>query len=774
MAEPNRALPAAPLPAPLSPPPDGDPIPCEYLLSKINRIADLPEPQLYVPRNKNSRVASTPLRLLQRAHINSSRPRGGPTRPIPATTTPISSENIHVSSTGGSKRAGYSTGPPNVSAYIQRLPTPIPASVLDMFEGSPEEAELAALELFKLINSSLGAKVNHSAAGPSLNAMPSSAALCLPVKLGQLTSNSALADSGARKCFIAHEIARWAEAHVRGARRELSEFPAAVVANAARVPILGKLTLPVTLGTHSYTADFYILPTCSYDLILGLDFFEKYDLSISDYASRVCIGKDNCIKRCECTRATPNTDTRATTASLAALTADTPQLEPFDTSNRFYEIYALRAEQLAPSGRALVHCTTKAPTNKNGIIHPLPNTRFTSCQYFFDSKRNDSSFDIEVTNLDPYMSLPIPRTTVIGFLELLEDCAYAKYTHDASGPALPSDGIEVNYIDTASISSYGAISPEAPVAFSATALASVEEVSEPPPPVPQRTPEEVRAALDAVQISGPPSLIAAIKEIINEIPNLFSLTGITRHMSNGTTAKIQVNADPEVARYSRWTDAATRNGKPLLFQLLQHGILEWAPADDARYRHAVFLKKKSTGKFRLLSDLRSVNKVLLLDRYPLPSVQQALDALSGSKYFAAVDVVDAFYSIPLDLASRKYLTFATPWGLMRYRVLAQGLATSPAIFTRAIHMTLGDTAWQKAIPYLDDILIHAKTEEEFLAALKEVLRRLDRDGWTLSANKCQFNLERLYYLGFIISKNGVEPDDRKVASIVNFPRPSNG
>lgn len=210
-----------------------------------------------------------------------------------------------------------------------------------MFDGCPEDAERAALDIFALMTSNLGTRVNASVMdGPSLNAIPSSASLCVLANLGQVETTSALADSGARRCFIAHEIALWAEANVPGARRSLSEFPAAVVANSARVPILGKLSLPVTLGTQSYLADFYVLPTCPYDLILGLDFFEKYDLSISDYARKICIGRDNCLQRCDCKSSRSSNGA----ASLAALNTSTfgstvQVIEPLSNSNRFFEVY---------------------------------------------------------------------------------------------------------------------------------------------------------------------------------------------------------------------------------------------------------------------------------------------------------------------------------------------------------------------------------------------------------------------------------------------------
>uniref|UniRef100_A0A1X7UVX8 Reverse transcriptase domain-containing protein n=1 Tax=Amphimedon queenslandica TaxID=400682 RepID=A0A1X7UVX8_AMPQE len=75
--------------------------------------------------------------------------------------------------------------------------------------------------------------------------------------------------------------------------------------------------------------------------------------------------------------------------------------------------------------------------------------------------------------------------------------------------------------------------------------------------------------------------------------------------------------------------------------------------------------------------------------------------------------------------------------------------------------------------YLDDILISGQSEEEHLARLSEVLRRLAESGMRLKKEKCSFLLPSVKYLGQVISSKGLSTSDTKVATITNAPLPTN-
>lgn len=75
--------------------------------------------------------------------------------------------------------------------------------------------------------------------------------------------------------------------------------------------------------------------------------------------------------------------------------------------------------------------------------------------------------------------------------------------------------------------------------------------------------------------------------------------------------------------------------------------------------------------------------------------------------------------------------------------------------------------------YLDDILVTGPTEQEHLATLEEVLKRLDKAGVRLKRNKCEFMLPSIEYLGHRISAEGLQPTDSKDKALKDAPVPTN-
>ena len=73
--------------------------------------------------------------------------------------------------------------------------------------------------------------------------------------------------------------------------------------------------------------------------------------------------------------------------------------------------------------------------------------------------------------------------------------------------------------------------------------------------------------------------------------------------------------------------------------------------------------------------------------------------------------------------------------------------------------------------YLDDIIVHGKTNEEFLARLKQVFDRMDAYQIKLKPNKCKFGLSSVEYCGRVISKYGLSMSEKKISSVINFPEP---
>ena len=75
--------------------------------------------------------------------------------------------------------------------------------------------------------------------------------------------------------------------------------------------------------------------------------------------------------------------------------------------------------------------------------------------------------------------------------------------------------------------------------------------------------------------------------------------------------------------------------------------------------------------------------------------------------------------------------------------------------------------------FLDDILVYSKSEEDYARHLRLMLQTLRDQKLYTKFSKCKFWLDRVTYLGHIISEEGVRVDPAKVADIVNWKRPTN-
>ena len=98
-----------------------------------------------------------------------------------------------------------------------------------------------------------------------------------------------------------------------------------------------------------------------------------------------------------------------------------------------------------------------------------------------------------------------------------------------------------------------------------------------------------------------------------------------------------------------------------------------------------------------------------------------------------------------------------------------GLANAPAIFQAYINRALAGYVNVFYVVYLNNILIYLNFKKKYLKYVVKILNRLRQ--FTLFANlkKCEFSIEKVEFLGFIVSIDSVSINPRRVASIKEWP-----
>ena len=126
----------------------------------------------------------------------------------------------------------------------------------------------------------------------------------------------------------------------------------------------------------------------------------------------------------------------------------------------------------------------------------------------------------------------------------------------------------------------------------------------------------------------------------------------------------------------------------------------------------------------------------------------------------------------LEVQSLKYLTINTSKGLNQYTTKAF-YVVKPAngIFQRFIENNLSNIPC--TVVKIDDILITAKNNEEHLKNIEKVLEILNEVSATVNKSKCLFFANEIGYIGFLIEKNGILVNPRKIDPIIKMPQPNN-
>lgn len=184
-------------------------------------------------------------------------------------------------------------------------------------------------------------------------------------------------------------------------------------------------------------------------------------------------------------------------------------------------------------------------------------------------------------------------------------------------------------------------------------------------------------------------------------------------------------------------------------------------------RMDVVVKDKT--KWRIVLDMREVNKAIFRELYPFPTMERFVAKLSGAKYFTKLDLKSAFHHIELDEKSRDMTTFMTPKGPRRFTRLLFGVNCAPEIFQRTMDEILQGCSG--VIVFIDDILIFASSLEQLKQREDEVMKRLKDNNLTLNEAKCKRQTDSVEFLGFKINEKGIKPSAEKVDAVKNFRKP---
>lgn len=173
------------------------------------------------------------------------------------------------------------------------------------------------------------------------------------------------------------------------------------------------------------------------------------------------------------------------------------------------------------------------------------------------------------------------------------------------------------------------------------------------------------------------------------------------------------------------------------------------------------MSRKEKQSNRLEVYYRKLNKNTIRMYVPLPNLDDSLTDSQGATIFTVLDLAQGYLQIPLTEQAKEKTAFITQDETGQFERAIFGLMNAPFYFAKLMKIIFGPYGKSLALNYFDDILVYARSWEELIQKLEQILSLLENAGLTLNVKKCRFGLESIDYLGYRIGNGGMSPGKTK-------------
>ncbi|GJS57103.1 putative reverse transcriptase domain-containing protein [Tanacetum coccineum] len=164
-------------------------------------------------------------------------------------------------------------------------------------------------------------------------------------------------------------------------------------------------------------------------------------------------------------------------------------------------------------------------------------------------------------------------------------------------------------------------------------------------------------------------------------------------------------------------------------------------------------------------DYHELNKLNVKNRYPLLRINDLFDQLQGSSVYSKIDLRSGYHQLRIKEEDIPITAFRTRYGHFEFQVMPFGLTNAPAVFMDLMNRVCKPYLDKFVIVFIDDILIYSKDEEEHEKHLKIILELLKKERLYAKFSKCDFWLDSVQFLGYVIYRSGVHVDPAKIEAI---------
>ena len=189
-----------------------------------------------------------------------------------------------------------------------------------------------------------------------------------------------------------------------------------------------------------------------------------------------------------------------------------------------------------------------------------------------------------------------------------------------------------------------------------------------------------------------------------------------------------------------------------LHQLMAQNAVELVKHQTSLgFFNRLFLVPKPNNKWRPILDLSKLNLFLKVEKFKMETPETIRTSLQQGEWVTSIDFKDAFFHIPIQEKSRKYLRFHVQGQTYQFKALPFGLSTAPLEFT-VIAEEVKLMAILKGIrihQYLDDWLVRARSHQACLQHTQILVEICQDLCWLVNLDKSELDPKQTFdFVGY--------------------------
>ena len=165
-----------------------------------------------------------------------------------------------------------------------------------------------------------------------------------------------------------------------------------------------------------------------------------------------------------------------------------------------------------------------------------------------------------------------------------------------------------------------------------------------------------------------------------------------------------------------------------------------------------------------------MNKVTILNKYPLLRIDDLFDKLQGVRVFSKIDLRSGYHQLRIRESNIPKTAFRTRYGHYEFLVMSFGLTN--AVFMDLMNRVFRPYLDRFVFVFIDDILVYSRSELEHERHLGLVLQTLRQYQLYAKFSNCEFWLSRVGFLGHVVAIDGIYVDPQKVEAVASWEQPT--